>query len=80
VHEFFQGSTGTMYGHDQAWLESENECRWGEGMSLFHPFSDQEEWELALCLMTSGISANKMDELLKLPIVHSTSVSDSMNS
>jgi len=52
----------------------------GEGMSLFHPFSDQEEWELALCLMTSGISANKMDELLKLPIVHSTSVSDSMNS
>ena len=28
---------------------------------MFHPFADQEEWELALCLMTSGISANKMD-------------------
>ena len=44
---------------------------------MFHPFADQEEWELARCLMTSGISVNKMDEILKLPIV-SSFVSDSM--
>ncbi|KAF8511396.1 hypothetical protein JB92DRAFT_3177189 [Gautieria morchelliformis] len=37
--------------------------------SLYEPFADQEEWELAQRLMTSGMSFTNMDKLFKLPIV-----------
>jgi hypothetical protein len=37
--------------------------------SRFHPFADQEEWELARTLMTSGMSLSAIDQLLKLSIV-----------
>jgi hypothetical protein len=40
---------------------------------MYYPFVDKEEWELAETLMTSGISLTKLDKLLRLPIVSTTS-------
>ncbi|KAF8580307.1 hypothetical protein K439DRAFT_1648226 [Ramaria rubella] len=39
------------------------------GLTLYHPFTDKEEWELAETLVTSGMSLKKIDKLLKLPIM-----------
>lgn len=40
----------------------------------FHPFRDQEEWEFAEKLMTSGMSLTQVDQLIKLPIVSYISI------
>ncbi|KAF8573570.1 hypothetical protein K439DRAFT_1375015, partial [Ramaria rubella] len=39
------------------------------GLLLYHPFTDEEKWELAETLVTSGMSLKKIDKLLKLPIM-----------
>ena len=38
-------------------------------MELWSPFSNEEEWELAKWLTTSGVSQARIDEFLKLSIV-----------
>jgi hypothetical protein len=37
--------------------------------SHWNPFNDQNEWELARWLMTTGVSQNNREAFLKLPIV-----------
>ncbi|KAI6026017.1 hypothetical protein EDC04DRAFT_2551937, partial [Pisolithus marmoratus] len=43
-------------------------------LSMWGPFHDKEEWELAHFLM-KNIGQTKMDEFLKLDIVHNSSMS-----
>lgn len=69
VRDFFPNPAGRVYGHDCMRFKRLNERREAEGVNVYHPFVDQEEWELASCLMTGGISQTKIDEILKLPIV-----------
>lgn len=38
------------------------------------PFRTEEEWDLARWLMTSSVSQTKLDEFLKLPLVHTVSM------
>ncbi|KAJ7196887.1 hypothetical protein B0H12DRAFT_1038122 [Mycena haematopus] len=40
-----------------------------EKQAPWYPFEDEDEWELARWLMTSGVSQTKTDEYLKLKIV-----------
>jgi hypothetical protein len=40
----------------------------------WRPLKTEEEWDLAQWLMTSSVSQTKLDEFLKLPIVHTVTI------
>ena len=63
--EDFPGNAGTP--GDMKLTAFEEKRRTQEG--LWYPFDGQGEWELARWLMMSGVSQNKRESFLKLPIV-----------
>ncbi|KAF8511390.1 hypothetical protein JB92DRAFT_3083494 [Gautieria morchelliformis] len=67
--EVFPAPAGEAHSHGTTCFDLLHETRRNLGRSLYEPFADQEEWELAQTLMTSGMSFTNMDKLLKLPIV-----------
>jgi Plavaka transposase len=65
----FPHPAGVILSEAATWLEHVHKHKEGNNQSVYHPFIDQDEWELAEMLMTSGMSQSKIDKLLKLPIV-----------
>jgi hypothetical protein len=65
----FPTSAGEVYGQAPTRFEARWRRLHASGKNIHHPFRDNEEWQLAETLMTSGLSLQKMDKLLKLPVV-----------
>ncbi|KAF8510439.1 hypothetical protein JB92DRAFT_2831560 [Gautieria morchelliformis] len=67
--EAFPGPAGEVHTHGTTRFDLLHETWHDPEQSLYEPFLDQDEWELAQTLMPSGMSFNHMDKLLKLPIM-----------
>jgi hypothetical protein len=63
--EDFPGDAGTPGNMKLTAFEEKRRTQEG----LWYPFDGQGEWELARWLMTSGVSQNKRESFLKLPIL-----------
>ncbi|KAF8531956.1 hypothetical protein JB92DRAFT_3080788 [Gautieria morchelliformis] len=70
--EAFPGPAGEVHAHRTTRFDLLHEMQHDPEQLLYKPFLDQDEWELAQTLMTSGMSFNHMDKLLKLPITSFT--------
>lgn len=69
VIDEFPKPAATAQGQGKTSFERILEENRAQGRGHFYPFDDEEEWELAETLMTSGMSQGQMDKLLRLPIV-----------
>lgn len=67
--EDFPAPAGTPLRAGKTYFEDIRDRKEGESESPFAPFADEEEWELAQWLATSGISQKALDAFLKLSIV-----------
>ena len=62
-------SAGAIFGHASTHFDILSHERGVDWLSVYHPFANSAEWELAETLMTSGMSLGTIDKLLKLSIV-----------
>ncbi|KAF8577074.1 hypothetical protein K439DRAFT_1649164 [Ramaria rubella] len=65
----FPGPAGEVYGSKATQFEDLRKRFQVVGQDLYHPFADEEEWQLAETLMTRSMSLQQIDKLLKLPIM-----------
>ncbi|KAI5987996.1 hypothetical protein EDC04DRAFT_2873305 [Pisolithus marmoratus] len=70
----FMGVAAKILGSCKTLFKSLEEVEIADKSSMWAPFHDEEEWELAHFLM-KNIGQTKTDECLKLGIVHNSSVS-----
>ncbi|KAI6127060.1 hypothetical protein F5141DRAFT_1060675 [Pisolithus sp. B1] len=70
----FDGVATKILGTQKTLFESLVEAETVNNESMWAPFHDEEEWELASFLM-KNIGQNKMDEFLKLDMVRNSSIS-----
>ena len=59
---------GTTWGHGKPLFETLNEEQKREGYSLWAPFNDEDEWQLAEWLIRN-VGQKETDAFLRLPIV-----------
>lgn len=67
----FDTTAGQTYGEGRTLYERMQEEREREGLgeNPWEPFENQQEWELARWLLSSGLSQSDIDKYLKLEIV-----------
>ncbi|KAH9846641.1 hypothetical protein C2E23DRAFT_743604, partial [Lenzites betulinus] len=66
--EDYPGSAGRTEGSTETPFEHQNRERKAAGDSLWAPFKDEHEWQLAQWLVTSGLAQADIDKFLKLKI------------
>jgi hypothetical protein len=69
--ERFPHPAGVSLGHGTTHFEALRQARDRDGQGVYHPFPNKDEWQLADNLMTSRLSQQKVDKLLKVPVVSS---------
>ncbi|KAH9928242.1 hypothetical protein B0H21DRAFT_781211 [Amylocystis lapponica] len=67
TQEYLRATQSTL-GHGVTSFEARHTENEKLGLSSWHPFDSQDEWELVRWLMTAGIRQMAIDEYLKLPI------------
>jgi hypothetical protein len=62
---------GLTYGKAPTFLDRFNQDKYASSRAnnIYYPFSDKAEWELALFLLSSGLSMRKIDDFLMLKLV-----------
>ncbi|KAI6035762.1 hypothetical protein EDC04DRAFT_2604852 [Pisolithus marmoratus] len=70
----FEGIAAKILGSQQTLFESVEEVGITDKASMWVPFHDDEEWELA-CFIMKNIGQMKMDEFFKLHMVHNSGIS-----
>lgn len=71
--EDFPGDAGRPDGTSETLFERMRSEKTKAGDSPWAPFEDEEEWQLAHWLVTSGLTQSSIEKYLKLPIVSATS-------
>lgn len=67
--EEYPGPAGTIIEECQTAFEKQAAQERAQGLSQWHPFASQDDWELASWLMTAGLSRKEIDDYLALPSV-----------
>lgn len=67
--EDYPGDAGRTEGAAETAFELHDKARKAAGAALWAPFEDEQEWQLAHWLVTSGLTQNNIEKFLKLDIV-----------
>lgn len=67
--EDYPGDAGRAEGAAETSFELHDKARKAAGDALWAPFEDEQEWQLAHWLVTSGLTQTNIEKFLKLDIV-----------